>query len=110
MAVPAAPWRISKASKQRPRVACAVVTRVPAALRGQIVASPSCSDPSGGPYGSMYGIAAWSSKLYGFSHSGAIVEIENVTGGACLVKSGVELWDGAGVTTVAPVIAPPPPK
>ena len=57
-------------------------------------------DPSGSGGGSTYG----------FSHSGAIVEIDNVTGGAGLVKSGVELWDGAGVTTVAPVIAPPPPK
>ncbi len=92
------------------KLAAATTQSVAKAVRGMIVKSPGCNDPSGSPYGSMYGIAAWGSKVYGFSHSGAIVEIDNVTGGACLVKGGADLWDGAGVTTVAPVIAPPPPK
>jgi hypothetical protein len=92
------------------KLASATTTSVAKAVRGQIVERPGCSDPSGGPYGSMYGIAAWNSKVYGFSHAGAIVEIDNVTGGACLVVTTKNLWDGAGVTTVAPVIAPPPPK
>jgi len=92
------------------KLGSATTQSVAKAVRGQIVARAGCNNPNGGPFGSMYGIAAWSSKVFGFSHSGAIVEIDNVTGGACLVKSGVELWDGAGVTTVAPVIAPPPPK
>jgi hypothetical protein len=92
------------------KLGAATTQSVVKAVRGQIVESAGCSDPSGGPYGSMYGIAAWGTRVYGFSHSGAIVEIDNVTGGACLVKSGTELWDGAGVTTVAPVIAPPPPQ
>ena len=65
---------------------------------------------SGIPYGSMFGIAAWNSKVYGFSHSGAVVEIDNTTGGACLLQRGAEVWLGAGVTTVAPVIAPLPPQ
>jgi hypothetical protein len=92
------------------KLAGATTQSVAKAVRGQIVERPGCSDPSGGPYGSMYGIAAWNSKVYGFSHGGAIVEIDNVTGGACLVTTTTNLWDGAGVTTVAPVIAPPPPK
>jgi hypothetical protein len=92
------------------KLGSATTQSVAKAVRGQIVAGAGCAAPSGGPFGSMYGIAAWSSKVHGFSHSGAIVEIDNVTGAACLVKSGAELWDGAGVTTVAPVIAPPPPK
>ena len=92
------------------KLAGAATQSVAKAVRGQIVERPGCSDPSGGPYGSMYGIAAWDSKVYGFSHGGAIVEIDNVTGGACLVVTTKNLWDGAGVTTIAPVIAPPPPK
>ena len=92
------------------KLGAATTQSVAKSVRGQIVKAQGCNDPSGGPYGSMFGIAAWGSKVYGFSHSGGIVEIDNVTGGACLVKSGADLWDGAGVTTVAPVIAPPPPK
>ncbi len=92
------------------KLGSATTQSVAKAVRGQIVARSGCANPSAGPFGSMYGIAAWDSKVFGFSHSGAIVEIDNVTGGACLVKSGMDLWDGAGVTTVAPVIAPPPPK
>jgi hypothetical protein len=79
-------------------------------VRGQVVKRAGCNDASGVPYGSMYGIAAWDSKVFGFAHGGAIVDIDNVTGGACLVSAGTNLWDGAGVTTVAPVIVPPPPK
>ena len=90
------------------KLGSATTQSVAKAVRGQIVAGPGCNDPNGGPYGSMYGIAAWNTKVYGFSHGGAIVEIDNVTGRACLIKSGMELWDGAGVTTIAPVIAPPP--
>ncbi|MFO0757139.1 MAG: hypothetical protein U0359_11660 [Byssovorax sp.] len=79
-------------------------------VRGQIVKKPGCADPSGQDgYGSMYGIAAWSDKIYGTSHSGAIVEIDNGTGAACLVKDmPMTFWNGAGVTTLAPVIDPPP--
>jgi hypothetical protein len=56
----------------------------------------------------MYGIAAYEDQVYGFSHDTGIVAINNVDASACLiaVPSGI-LWSGAGVTTVAPVIAPP---
>jgi len=76
-------------------------------IRGQIVKSPSCGDTSGG-YGSMYGIASWNDKVFGFSRSGNLVEISNVDGSACLVKNyPMDLFSGAAVTTVAPVIPPP---
>ena len=75
-----------------------------------LTSSGSCADASGqSGYGSMYGIAAWGDKVYGTSHNGAIVEINNDTGAACLVKDvPMSFWNGAGVTTLAPVIGPPP--
>lgn len=77
-------------------------------VRGQVVAGAGCA---GGDtaYQRMLGIAAWNAKVYGFSHNAAIVEIDNNDGTACQVVStpGV-FWNGAGVTTLAPVIPPPP--
>jgi hypothetical protein len=80
-------------------------------LRGAVVQKSGCADASNPKgYGSMYGIAAWNDKVYGFSHTGAIVEIDNNTGAACLVlDTANDLWAGAGVTTLAPVTPPPPP-
>jgi hypothetical protein len=73
-------------------------------VRGQTVAKAGCS---GGPWGRMYGIAAFEDKVFGFSHNGDIVEIDNTDGGACLIQSNaMSYWDGAGVTTVAPIIEP----
>lgn len=79
-------------------------------VRGQIVQQPGCADPDGqNGYGSMYGIAAWNDKVFGLSHNGAIVQINNANGMACLVKNvPMTFWNGAGVTTLAPVIGPPP--
>ena len=80
-------------------------------LRGQVVKSASCADTTNATYGKMFGIAAWSSTIYGFSHDSYIVEISNVDGSACAI-SGTntnEAWSGAAVTTIAPVSAPPPP-
>jgi hypothetical protein len=77
------------------------------AIRGQVVKGPSCGDTNTG-YGSMYGIASWNNTVYGFSRSGNIVAISNVDGTGCLVKSyPTDLFSGAAVTTVAPVIPPP---
>jgi hypothetical protein len=76
-------------------------------VRGQIVKRAGCNDTSGTSYGKMYGIAALGSKVYGFSHDGAIVDIDNTDGGACLVSfDAANLWSGAGVTTAAKVIVP----
>ncbi len=79
-------------------------------VRGQIVQQAGCVDPNGQDgYGSMYGIAAWNDKIFGTTHDGAIVQINNADGTACLVKNVPEtFWNGAGVTTLAPVIGPPP--
>ncbi|MFT3771214.1 MAG: hypothetical protein QM820_37845 [Minicystis sp.] len=76
-------------------------------VRGQMVKGLGCSGADTA-YQRMLGIAAWDDKVYGFSHNAAIVEIDNNTGSACLVSStpGV-FWNGAGVTTLAPVIKPP---
>lgn len=78
-----------------------------ASVRGKIVKKAGCSDTVNTSYGSMFGIAAWNDKVYGFSHKGDIVEIDNNDGTACLVVGGMDLWDGAAVTTSAPVIKPP---
>ncbi len=76
-------------------------------VRGKIVKRSGCNDNSGTSYGKMYGIAALGSKVYGFSHNGAIFDINNTDGSACLVSSDPNnLWSGAGVTTQAKVIVP----
>ncbi len=61
-------------------------------------------------YGAMYGVAAYEDKVYGFSHTGQIVEISNIDGTATLIQSTPNLlWAGAAITTAAAVIPPPPP-
>jgi hypothetical protein len=91
------------------KIKTATTQSVALSVRGQIVKQPGCPDTgNAGGYGSMYGIAAWNAKVYGFSHAGAIVEIDNTDGSACLVQNlAMDFWDGAGVTTLAPVIVPP---
>jgi hypothetical protein len=88
-----------------------VTTNVTLGLRGQVVKSATCTDTTNATYGKMFGIAAWNSTIYGFSHDSYIVDISNVDGSACAV-SGTntnQAWSGAAVTTIAPVSAPPPP-
>ncbi|APR75074.1 Hypothetical protein A7982_00420 [Minicystis rosea] len=76
-------------------------------VRGQMLKSAGCSGADTA-YERMLGIAAWNDKVYGFSHNSAIVEIDNNDGSACLVASTPNVfWNGAGVTTLAPVIKPP---
>ncbi len=80
------------------------------AVRGQIVKRKGCNDATQGDYGNMYGIAAWDKKVYGFSRSGNLVEIDTVDGTGCLVQAyAADKFSGAGVTTLAP-IQPPTPK
>jgi hypothetical protein len=77
------------------------------AIRGQVVKAAGCGDSATG-YGSMYGIASWNGSVFGFSRSGNLVQISNVDGTACLVKDyPADLFSGAAVTTVAPVLPPP---
>lgn len=79
------------------------------AIRGSVVKGAWCTNASSpSSFGSMFGIAAYSDKVYGFSNKGDLVEIHNDDGSGCLVKNypGTS-FKGAGVTTSAPVIAPP---
>ena len=79
-------------------------------VRGQIVKAAGCSDAAAG-YGSVYGIAAWGGVVHGFSRSsgdGYAIAIDNTDGSACLLDFFAGLsWAGAGVTTAAPIVAPP---
>jgi hypothetical protein len=79
------------------------------AVRGQVLKAAGCGDTKNTSYGSMYGVAAYENKIIGFSHAGFIVSISNDDGTACLIHdySGTIAFDGAGVTTRVPVVAPP---
>ncbi len=77
-------------------------------VRGEVVKAAGCADSVNSNYGSMYGIAAYEDKVYGFSHQGFIVDIDNTDGSACLVlQTSGDDWAGAAITTVAPVKPPP---
>ncbi len=86
------------------------------AVIGAVSQGTGCAAPSTGTapavgtaFESMFGIAAYADKVYGFSHKGDIVQIDNSTGSACLLNSLSSLsFAGAGVTTSAPVVAPTP--
>jgi hypothetical protein len=81
-------------------------------VRGKVVQGSGCpmNDTHADDFAKLYGIGAWNDKVYGFSHGGALVEIDNTDGTACLVQYfSQNAWSGAGVTTLAPV-KPPPPK
>ncbi len=77
-------------------------------VRGAVVKGSWCTNPaSPSTFGSMFGVAAFEDKVYGFSRKGDVVEIHNTDGSGCLVSSDkTMLFAGAGVTTTAPVIAP----
>ncbi|HEY3355471.1 MAG TPA: hypothetical protein VGQ83_19635 [Polyangia bacterium] len=90
-----------------PALALGNTSSVTKKVRGQIVKASGCNDTSAATgYGSMYGIAAWNDKVFGFSRAGYLVEISNVDGTACMVAdySPGDKFAGAGVSTVAPVI------
>ncbi|MEO8874803.1 MAG: hypothetical protein ABI461_04375, partial [Polyangiaceae bacterium] len=83
-------------------------------VRGKVQQKSGCAAPTTGTmpavgfgFKSMYGIAAYQDKVYGFSHQGDIVEIDNSDGTACLLNNiGSTQFSGAGITTSAPVVAP----
>lgn len=88
-------------------------TSVVKSIRGVLKQGSSCTNTTPPPsYGSMYGIAAYKDQIYGFSHAGGIVQINNGNASVCLVSvpqvaAADILFSGAGVTTVASVIPPP---
>ncbi len=91
------------------KIASATTQTVTKSVRGQIRKAADCSDGTDGDYGNMYGIAAWSDKVYGFSRSGNIVQIDTSDGGGCLVEAFAELkFAGAGMTTKAELVPPKP--
>jgi hypothetical protein len=77
-------------------------------VRGPIVKGSWCTNAaSPASFGSIFGIAAYDDKVYGFSNKGEVIEIHNTDGSACLVKAYPSTsFKGAGVTTSAPVNAP----
>ena len=78
-------------------------------VRGQVTRGAWCKNPASPPtFGSMFGIVAYKDVVYGFSRTGDIVEIHNTDGSGCLVASDTSRkFAGAGITTTAPVVAPP---
>jgi hypothetical protein len=82
-------------------------------VRGVLKQGTGCANPMAPPsFGSMYGVAAYQDKIFGFSRAGGIVTIDNGNAGVCFVATPLEggmplKFAGAGVTTVVDVIAPP---
>ncbi len=83
------------------RIGCTIPRVIKARAPGQNAGSAAS-------FGSMLGITAFEDKVYGFSRKGDIVEIHNTDGTGCLISSDKNnLYAGAGITTTAPVVAPP---
>jgi hypothetical protein len=84
-------------------------------VRGQIVKGAGCQDGTRSGYGSIFGVAAFGSDIFGFSNDGLVVRVDNATGAACLVAddsgifaNGNRGFTGAGVSTRVAVVKPPP--
>jgi hypothetical protein len=79
-------------------------------VRGGMNRASNCG--GGTPYasfGSVFGIAAYHDKVYGFSRHGDLIDVSNDTGAGCMLWSNTATrFAGAGITTIAPVTAPPP--
>jgi hypothetical protein len=77
-------------------------------VRGDVTRGSWCTNAaSPASFGSLFGIVAYKDTVYGFSRAGDVVEIHNADGSACLVSSDTSRkYAGAGITTIAPVIAP----
>jgi len=80
------------------------------AIRGPVTKGAWCTNAdSPKSFGGMFGIVAYKDKVFGFSRAGDIVEIHNNDGSGCLISADpAKKFAGAGVTTTAPVVAPPP--
>jgi hypothetical protein len=55
-------------------------------------------------YASIWGVAFWKNKIFGFTNGGDFILIDPTTGAGTLVQSGGPQWWGAAVTTIAPVL------
>ncbi len=78
-------------------------------VRGPVTRGAWCKNAaSPQTFGGMFGIVAYKDAVYGFSRQGDVVEIHNTDGSGCLVSADpTRKFAGAGITTTAPVIAPP---
>lgn len=52
----------------------------------------------------IYGLGFWKGKVFGFTYTGQIITIDPMTGVGTQVASGGPQWNGAAVTTTAPII------
>jgi len=80
------------------------------AIRGQVTRGGWCQSTSTeSSFGAIFGIVALGTEVYGFSRWGDFVNIQNNDGSGCFQwnASGVN-FAGAGITTVAEIVAPPP--
>jgi len=79
------------------------------AVRGKVSKGSWCTSAGSTSFGAIFGIVALGSTVYGFSRWGDFVDIENNDGSGCFEwnASGVN-FAGAGITTTAYVVAPPP--
>lgn len=59
---------------------------------------------TGTGYSEIYGVAFWKNKIFGFTSGGDFITIDPTTGVGTLVQHTDQMWYGAAVTTVAPVI------
>ncbi len=79
-------------------------------IRGRVSRGTWCTNTaSPSTFGSMYGVVAYKDKVYGFSRKGDLVEMHNDDGTGCLVTQNASIaFAGGGITTLAPVLPPPP--
>jgi hypothetical protein len=80
------------------------------AIRGKVTRGGWCqSSSTESSFGAIFGIVALGSEVYGFSRWGDFVDIQNGDGSGCFQwnASGVN-FAGAGITTVAEIVPPPP--
>jgi hypothetical protein len=83
------------------------------AVRGRVTKGSWCQNSSSpANFLLLFGLAAYEDKVYGFTNEGLTVEIHNDDATACQVgpKNSSTPWYGAGVSTLAPVVPPPPPR
>lgn len=85
------------------------VQSVVKAIRGPIKKGAWCANASSpSNFGSIFGIVALHERVYGFSRKGDFIEMSNADGSGCLVWNDPNVrFAGAGITTLAPVTAPP---
>jgi hypothetical protein len=89
-----------------------------ALLKG-VYGGSSTSLGAGTGFHSVYGLAAYNSKIFGFTRSGyngssppSLITIDTGTGAGSMVSNSFSFtngWSGAGVTTQVHIVAPPPP-